>query len=99
MISYFTASKPEKHILLRLLSPVNSKWQRIGDLLGINFDIIRALSTSTTSDHVKMSKILQSWLDNEPTPVTWDNIIKVLDGPLQEKTLVDEIQQFFKPSM
>ena len=99
MISYITASKPEKHILLRLLSPVNSKWQRIGDLLGVDSNTIQSLSTSTFSDQIKMSKMLQSWLDNEPTPVTWDNIIKVLEGPLEEKPLVYEIQQFLKPSM
>ena len=99
MISYFTASKPEKHILLRLLSPLNSKWQRIGDLLGVDLDIIQALSISTFSDQIKMSKMLQSWLDNEPTPVTWDNIIKVLEEPLHEKALVDEIRQFLKPRM
>ena len=99
MISYITASKPEKHILLKLLSPVNNEWQRIGDLLGVDSNTIQSLSTSTFSDQIKMSKMLQNWLDNEPTPVTWDNIIKVLEGPLQEKALVDEIRQFLKPSM
>ena len=99
MISYFTASKPEKHILLKLLSSVNCKWQGIGDLLGVDSNTIEALSTSTFSDQIKLSKVLQSWLDNEPTPVTWDNIIKVLEGPLEEKPLVDEIRQFLKPSM
>ena len=41
-----------------------------------------------------MSKMLQSWLDNEPTPVTWDNIIDVIGGPLQNKSLAIEILQF-----
>ena len=41
-----------------------------------------------------MSMMLQSWLDNEPTPATWDNIIGVIDGPLQNKSLVAEIRQF-----
>ena len=40
-----------------------------------------------------MSGILQSWLDNEPTPFTWNQIINMLKGPLQNKTLADEIHQ------
>ena len=42
-----------------------------------------------------MSKMLQSWLDNDPTPATWDNIIDVIDGPLQHKSLANEICQYF----
>ena len=41
-----------------------------------------------------MSKMLQSWLDNEPTPANWGNIIDVIDGPLQNKSLAIEILQF-----
>ena len=43
---------------------------------------------------MKMSKMLQSWLDNEPTPVTWDHFISVVEGPLQMKSLAIEIRQF-----
>ena len=41
-----------------------------------------------------MSKIAQNWLDNEPTPATWDNIIDVIGGPLQNKSLANEICQY-----
>ena len=44
-------------------------------------------------DQMKMSKILQSWLDNEPTPVTWDHFISVIEGPLQMKSLAIEACQ------
>ena len=40
-----------------------------------------------------LSKILQSWLDNEPTPATWDNIIGAIVGPLQEKSLAIEMRK------
>ena len=94
MYLYYTANKPEKHVLLRLLSSVTDKWLEIGDLLGVDSDIIEALYNSNISNQVKMSKMLQSWLDNEPTPVTWDNIIDVLEGPLQNKSLATPIYQF-----
>ena len=49
---------------------------------------------SNYSDQVKMSRMLQSWLDNEPTPATWDCFISVIEGPLQMKSLAIEIRQF-----
>ena len=94
---YFTVSKPKKHELLRVLSPIASKWQEIGDLLGVDSDIIEGLSTSSSSSNqVKMSKMLQSWLDNEPTPASWDNILEILEGPLQKNALAIEIREKLK---
>ena len=82
--------------MLRLLSSVTSKWQEIGDLLGVNSDTIEGLCRSNSSDQVKLSKMLQSWLDNEPTPVTWDNLINVIKVPLQKGSVAMEICQFLK---
>ena len=82
--------------MLRLLSSVTSKWQEIGDLLGVSSDTIEGLCYSNFSEQVKLSKMLQSWLDNEPTPVTWHNLITVIDGPLQKRSLAIEICQFLK---
>ena len=93
-INNFTDNKPERHKLLRLLSSVNAKWQEIGDLLGVDSNTIEGLYLSTSSDQVKLSKMLQSWLDNELTPATWGNIIDVIDGPLQNKSLANEICQY-----
>ena len=94
VVLYFTENKPEKRILLRFLYSVTAKWQEIGDLLGVDSNTIDGLCHSNYSDQVKMSKMLQSWLDNEPSPVTWGNIISILDGPLQKKSLAVEIIQF-----
>ena len=43
-----------------------------------------------------MSKVLQSWLDNEPTPASWDNILEIIEGPLQKNALAIEIRQKLK---
>ena len=77
-----------------MLSSVSHKWYEIGDLLGVYCDTIDSLHNSNFSDQVKMSKMLQSWLDNEPIPVTWGNIINVIEGPLQKKSLAFEIRKF-----
>ena len=89
--STFTANKPEKYILLRMLSSVTAKWQEMGGLLGVDSNTIDSLCYSNFTDEVKMSKMLQSWLDNEPTPATWGNIISVVEGPLQKKSLANEM--------
>ena len=78
--------------MLKLLTSVSAKWQEIGDLLGVDSDIIEGLYTSNLSNQVKLSRMLQSWLDNAPTPVTWHNIIGVLEGPLKEKSLANKIR-------
>ena len=90
----FTGNKPEKRILLGFLSSVTTKWQEIGNLLGVHSDTIEMLDNCNIPDQKKMSKMLQSWLDNEPTPVTWDHFITVIEGPLQMKSLAIEIRQF-----
>ena len=72
-----------------MLSSVTAKWQEMGGLLGVDSNTIDGLSYSNFTDEVKMSKMLQSWLDNEPTPATWGNIISVVES--QKKTLANEM--------
>ena len=94
----FSALKPEKHALLRSLYPISGKWHEIGDLLGVDSNIIDSLSSSLVSNEIKMAKMLESWLDNEPTPASWDNILDIIEGPLQKKALAVEIRQKIKTS-
>ena len=68
-------------------------WYELGGFLGVDTDILDGLLNASYSDGVKMSKMLQNFLDNQPTPATWNNIIDVIEGPLQKKTLADEIRQ------
>ena len=86
--------EPQKHVLLDFLSLVSSKWHEIGDLLGVGDNILDGLLAKGYSDQVKLSKTLQNWLNNRPTPTTWRRIIKILEGPLQNKSLAAEIRQY-----
>ena len=80
-------------MLLNLLSPMSAQWEEIGGLLGVDADTINGLHTSKLTNQVMLDKILQSWLDNEPTPVTWNNVISVLEGQLKKKSLSIEIHK------
>ena len=79
---------------------MSAQWEEIGGLLGVDANTINGLHTSNLTNQVKLDKMLQSWLDNEPTPVTWNNVISVLEGPLKKKSLAIEIRKTIgiKPS-
>ena len=68
-------------------------WYELGGYLGVDTSILDGLLKSTYSDGVNMSKMLQNFLDNQPTPATWNNIINVIERHLQKKALADEIRQ------
>ena len=97
---HFTVAIPDKYMLLKLLFPVSAQWDEIGGLLGVDANTINRLHTSKLTNQVKLDKILQSWFDNEPTPVTWNNVISILEGPLKKKSLAIEISKTLgiKPS-
>ena len=91
ILMHFTDTKPDKYMFLNLLSPVSAQWDEIGGLLGVDPNTINGLHTSNLSNQVKLDKMLQSWFNMGPTPVTWNNIISVLEGPLKNKSLANEI--------
>ena len=93
VIFYFVDTKPEKAALLAHLTCISAKWYEMGDLLGVDSNTLDGLSSSNLSDPVKLSKILQNWLDNEPTPVTWENILRILEGPLEKKLVANKIRE------
>ena len=93
---FFTSQSTNQRNIFYLgfFSCVTAKWQEIGNLLGVDTNNIEMLYSCNFFDQMKMSKMLQSWLDNEPTPVTWDHFISVIEGPLQMKSLAIDIRQF-----
>ena len=68
-------------------------WYELEGFLGVDTNTLDGLLNSSYSDGIKMSKMLQSWLDNETTPATWNNIIDVIQRPLQNKTSVKKLYQ------
>ena len=66
----------------------------IGGLLGVDDNTLDGLLAKDYDDHVKLSKTLQNWLNNQPTPTTWRKIIKIMEGPLQKKSLATDIREY-----
>ena len=88
---------PEKTPLLELLSAVKDKWYEIGVLLGVPECDLNGLTTGNLSNTVKLSKVLQKWINMRNNPVQWKIVIAVVEGPVvQNKDLGLRIRQFLE---
>ena len=80
--------RPELRHLVQLLAPISSRWDLLGGQLGVEPNIIESLQNSNKPDKTRLTEILQRWIEMKPTPVTWDNIIKVVGGSVVENQSV-----------
>ena len=89
---------PEKKDLLFLLSPIAFKWRNIGDALGVPDGNIQIIKMDGRLDAVdQLSEVLQIWFDRQPSDVTWQNIIKVVGGPVvQVEYKAADIREFLE---
>ena len=91
-------SKPTLPQLMRLNIPekVGVSYRAFGILLlkdhhGNKVDNIRAACTNNHTEDI-VTGILQKWLQEEPTQVTWENLIKVLKE-IKLNTFADYVQK------
>ena len=87
---------PRKFDLSQLLAPLVHKWYDIGNALQIDESLLRSLHEETNlSNDIKLSVVLQRWMDIESVPVTWETIIEVVESPsFNNKRLGQEIRNF-----
>ena len=75
-----------------MLAPISSKWDLIRSELGVDIEVIEDLNKS---DDLKLDQVIQKWVETKPTPTTWDNIIKVVNGPVvQSPEVASTIQEY-----
>ena len=77
--------RPELRHLVQLLATVSSRWDSLGGQLAVEPNFIESLKISNKSYKTTLTEILQKWIEMKPTPVTWDNIINVVGGPVVER--------------
>ena len=75
---------------MNLISPESAQWKEIECLFGVGVDTTNGLHTSNLTNQVKLGMLL-SWYNNEATLVTCSNVISVLEGPLKNKSIANEI--------
>ena len=83
--------------LLKLMSDMISWWYIIGVRLGIKNGELDSLFYSNQRNIVKLSKVLQLWMEQTTKPVTWNTILEVIGSPpIKNKAVVMEIEKFLQ---
>ena len=83
VIFFFSTDKsPEKLDLQELLDPIAYKWRTIGEVLKVDHGSIMSVENNVAySDTVRLSHILQLWMEQNPCSVTWRTIIDAIKKP------------------
>ena len=92
--------KPKKDHLQCVLGPIEYKWKEIGEALKIPFGTIQSIDYDRGyNDTCKLSKVLQTWIDTQPSDVTWRNLIDVIrEHPVKEPVRAKAIMDFLENS-
>ena len=93
---FLSSEKEPKNVhLQRVLGPIQYKWREIGEALEIHDGRIQSIDHDACyNDTNKLSKVLQTWINTQPSDVTWRNIINVItkhsvNEPVLAKTITD----------
>ena len=88
--------EPKKVHLQRVLGPIQHKWRAIGEALEIPNGTIKSIDHDARyDDSNKLSEVLQTWIDTQPSDVTWRNLIDVItEYPVNEPGLAKTIPDF-----
>ena len=81
--------------MLRLLAPVAARWEEIGNGLKVADGAIESLKYSNQRDINKLSEVLQIWKDTWSSPLTWENIIEVVESNLVGKKVEAQAMRDF----
>ena len=86
--------KPNHVDVLNLLAEYDYRWFDIGKALCVHDGFLQGLR-GTLSDREKLSKILQLWMESMCSPVSWNQIKKVLESPgVNRPDLVSKLSKF-----
>ena len=93
--------KPKKIHLQHVLGPIQYKWKEIGEALEIPYGTIQSIDYDGYNVTDKFSKVLQTWIDTQPSDVTWKNLINVIrEHPVNEPVRANTIPDFLaNPTM
>ena len=76
---------------------IQNRWYTIGVCLGIESENLDSLNSSNWYDNVKLSKVLQLWIERMTKSVTSNTILEVIGSPpIQSKSVVMEIEKLLE---
>ena len=93
---FYVDKKPQRLDLQRLLAPIEYQWRVIGEALQIKHGAIKSLEYNPSyTDTLRLSEVLQKWMDQKPTFVSWRTIIEAIEkSPVNNSSIAEEIRQF-----
>ena len=85
---------PDKGVLLNLLADISYKWYDIGLGFKVSHNNLESIKNETGSDITKLSKVIECWISTQSSPVIWETVISVIEGPtVNNKTKANEIRK------
>ena len=85
---------PEQHTLIKLLANISNKWQEIGIALSIEQNFLDGLSKSLDSNEIKLTKVIEKWMNTQSSHATWETVISAIEGPIvNNKNKADELRR------
>lgn len=95
-ISDMLKEAPNHDELLPLLANISSKWYSIGLAFKVHTNELDSLSKDVQYENTaKLSKVIQSWIDTQSSPVIWETVISVIGGPIvKNQKKANEIRDY-----
>ena len=93
---FSTDKSPDKLDLQKLLDPIVYQWRLIGEALKVDHGSIMSVEKNAAyTDTVRLSDILQLWIEQKPSPVTWRTIIDAIEKPpVKDSAIANKILLF-----
>ena len=80
-------SAPELPDLMNeVAAKIPQKWHEVGIQLGVEFDKLKSLSDSSTSDSRLFASVFTTWKNCMRKPYTWAVLIQALKSPAVKET-------------
>ena len=79
-ISVVLNTAPNEHDLIDLLADISDMWYQIGTALRISSKYLRGLLHREQDNTVKLSQVINTWLNTHPSSITWKTLIAAIEG-------------------
>ena len=77
--------------------PIKDKWYVIGDSLEINTGELDSLMISNHLPEMKLSIVVNKWLEKKSNEATWKVLLEEIEGPIvNNRQICDDILTFLK---
>ena len=76
-----------------MLSFIDNEWEEIGLGLQVRTNVLKGLDQKRCTNAVKLADVINTWMDSQSSPVTWETAISVIQRRLVNVTKANEIRR------